>query len=189
MEGGGNMALRNGVWDGKMDLTARDLRVRELSIQSVDARFAAGQGVVWIDQCNIQIDAENSILLGGYARLAGDRDFRADIGINLPKLAAFEPLLRAAGLNEKLEGALNVAWHANGRLSDPSQLVKSIAGGGTISARGVKVGANGPFDADLDGCLALPSEGFSATQHHKRQAGPDDAAECHVLLLVLVGSA
>ncbi len=153
MEGGGSVALRGGIWEGRMDLTARDLRVRELSIQSVDARLAAGQGLAWIDQCNIQIDAENSILLGGYTRLAGDRDFRADIGINLPKLAAFGALLHAAGLNEKLEGALNVAWHANGRLSDPSQLVKSIAGGGTISARGVKVGANGPFDADLDGSL------------------------------------
>ena len=151
LEGGGKIALAAGAWTGNMALSGRDLRIRDLAIQSLDVRISAAQEVAWIEQCEVRIDADNAVALGGYARLAGDRDFRADVNVNLPKLAAFEALLRAAGVREKLGGALKIEWRASGQLIDFSEFVKTIAGGGTIAARGVTYGGSGPFDGDIEG--------------------------------------
>ena len=151
LEGGGKVALAAGAWTGNLALTGRELCVRDLQIQSLDARLAAAKELAWIEQFDVHLDAENTVALGGYARLTGTRDFRADVKVDLSKLAAFDALLEAAGIKDRLEGALKIDWHATGSLADSSQLVKSIAGGGTVAARGVKFGGNGPFDADIEG--------------------------------------
>lgn len=151
LEGGGRVALAAGAWTGNLALTGRELRWRDLQIQSLDARLAAAKELAWIEQFDVRLDAENTVALGGYARLTGPRDFRADVKVDLSKLAAFDALLQAAGMKGRLEGALKMDWHASGSLADSSQLVKSIAGGGTVAARGVKFGGNGPFDADIEG--------------------------------------
>ncbi len=153
VEGSGEFGVRDGAWTGKLDLMGRELRVRDLNIQSVDARLAADRGLVWIDQFRTTIDPENTIDLGGYVRLEGGRDFRADVDASLARLAALQPLLRAAGVTLPLEGSLKVAWRVDGQLSDLPALMKSIAGGGSASARGIKLGASGPFEADFDGAL------------------------------------
>ena len=155
LEGGGKVALAAGAWTGNLALTGRDLRVRELNIQSLDARLAAAKELAWIEQCDIRVDGENSIALGGYARFTGDRDFRAEVNVDLAKLAAFDALLRAAGVKDKLEGALKIDWSAGGKFSELSELVKTVAGGGTIAARGVRFGPNGPFEADIDGSYGV----------------------------------
>ncbi|OAI42524.1 hypothetical protein AYO41_04150 [Verrucomicrobia bacterium SCGC AG-212-E04] len=151
LEGGGTIALAAGAWTGNLGLAGRDLLVRDLRIQSLDARLAAANELAWIEQLDVRIDLDNTVSLGGYVRLTGTRDFRADVKVDLSKLVAFDPLLQAAGVKEKVEGALKIDWHASGSLIDPSQLVKSIAGGGTIAARSVKFGGSGPFDADIEG--------------------------------------
>lgn len=151
LEGGGKVALAAGAWTGNLSLSGRDLLFRDLPILSLDARLAAAEELAWIEQFDVRLDADNQVALGGYARLTGTHDFRADVKVDLSKLAAFDALLQAAGLKDKLEGALKIDWHASGSLADSSQLVKSLAGGGVIAARGVKFGDRGPFDADIEG--------------------------------------
>ncbi len=154
LNGQGRWQLQDSRATGAITLDGGNLRARGFTAEKLSASLRTADGLVWIERFDLQLDAANRIGLGGYARLDGARDFRAEVAVDLAQLATLEPAFRASGLKEKLEGAVAVHWLASGRADTVPNLRRSLSGGGTVNVRGVKYGANAPIDADLSGMLS-----------------------------------
>ncbi len=152
---GSGVARRVGErWSGEATLEGAALQARGVTIEKLDAGFRAADGVIWLERANVRFDAQNHLGLGGYVRAEGTRDFRLEISGEFPRLALFEPVLRANGVREKLDGSLSAQWLALGSAESPATLRKTLSGGGTITGRAIRWGANAPVEFDLSGSQA-----------------------------------
>ena len=106
----------SGAYDGQVTVAARNIAAQGAVVQSVDILATAHDNQAVIEKGEVRIDPKNSLTFGGKAGLQAPFPYEGNVDVELPDLGAFEPILRAKGVDEKLSGSIKLVAKAKGSM-------------------------------------------------------------------------
>lgn len=138
---GGNLSIvasgsgNNAAYEARLAIAARDLQAHGAKIQSVDVQaIAHGQEAV-IERGEVRIDAKSALTFGGKAGLSAPYPYAGNVDLDLPDLAAFNSILEANGVNQKLAGSIKLVGQAAGSMpTQPGANDQKLAGNVQLTA-------------------------------------------------------
>ena len=97
-------------------IVGNQLKYRGLPVQSIDLQSKVQNRVANIQNCRINLDADNYIDLKGEAELTDPYAYKTNGAIELKNLAVFNELLKSIGQSAALTGNVHVDWSGTGNV-------------------------------------------------------------------------
>ena len=108
---------REGLGNGSFTVYGSDLRARDLVVEQLSASGATAANVVYLNDLTAQLNERDYVRANGTAKVSAPYQYDGRLAVNVADLGTFEPILRAAGNETKLAGALVIDWEGRGELS------------------------------------------------------------------------
>ena len=141
----GDVASRNGVYNGALNLQASDVQAKGATVQTADVQIGIADNEATIKTGRIVFDPQNTVTLHGSANLQAPYPSSGDLTVDLTDLAKFNPVLAANGVNDPMAGHLKVAAKGDYRAASApganDQQINATFGvnGGDFLYKGFKV--------------------------------------------------
>ncbi|MGI9088238.1 MAG: translocation/assembly module TamB domain-containing protein [Chthoniobacterales bacterium] len=103
--------------DGYFNVYATDLRARNLLVQELSAQGTTAGNVVYLNDLTARLNQKDYLAGNGQIEAKAPFQYRGRLAVNVADLSTFEPILKAAGKETKLGGALAINWEGSGLAS------------------------------------------------------------------------
>jgi len=105
---------KQGIIDGRMSLSASNLKMRDLIVQRLSAQSSIAKNVIHLNEFSAGLNNTDYISATGTFSLQPPHDYSGKMSANIADLAVLEPLLRASGNQNHLAGSLKLDWDGGG---------------------------------------------------------------------------
>ncbi|MGB8353988.1 MAG: translocation/assembly module TamB domain-containing protein [Chthoniobacteraceae bacterium] len=146
LEASGNISHSNNLYEGKINIGGTNLSFSDFTASSLNTGIIIEKSVADIQTFSLVMDAKNQVNCTGKIGLEKPFDYTGNIHAAMSDLGVFNPILDAAGLKEKIGGAMTVNWEGSGQFSDIHH-----TGSGEIKLISGKYGNFQPITAEIAG--------------------------------------
>lgn len=127
---GGSVALKgqlqssDKVIGGNFVLSGSSIRFEELVIKTLSGQVAVAGNEASVPSLRADFGSGDFANLSGQVSLSSSFPYQGQVEVKLRDLSVFQPLLRSAGHNEPIAGALNLNWTGKGERTTHSGEIK-----------------------------------------------------------------
>ncbi len=144
----------NADYQANLAIAARDLQAHGAKIQSVDVQAVAKDKEAVIEKGEVRIDTKSALTFGGKAGLSAPYPYTGNVDLDFPDLGAFNSILEANGVNQKLGGSIKLVGQATGRMpTQPGANDQQLDG--TVQLTALNLQAAGAKVERIDGQIAV----------------------------------
>ena len=124
---GGQLQWKQEVANGQFWISSVNLTMRDLVVRQLSSQCAISNNILYINDLNAVLNDTDYINATGKLNLRWPHEYAGKISANVANLAALQPLLRVSGNQNELAGSLTVNWQGEGRRVTASQSPVSTA--------------------------------------------------------------
>ncbi len=117
MQASGNVEIRKGVANGKIELHGSEIAAKDLIVKNVDLQTEIKNDVVHLNNFTATLNDEDYIKAHGTVKLQKPYPYDGAVTAHLGKLSTFEPLLSGPEKKTQLAGSLVLDWKGQGDAS------------------------------------------------------------------------
>ncbi|MBA3883138.1 MAG: translocation/assembly module TamB domain-containing protein [Chthoniobacterales bacterium] len=114
LQANGRLNYQQRLGDGYFELYGSGLAAQHLNVHELSVQGTTANNTVYLNDLTVMLNAHDSITAHGEMEVQAPFPHRGVLAMNIADLATFEPVLRAAGKETKLGGALALDWHGSG---------------------------------------------------------------------------
>ena len=146
LEATGAISHRNDSYDGKIDIDGSNLVCGDFNAESLNAGITIAKSAVNLRNFLLVVDAKNRVGGSGKIELRKPFAYNGTVQANISDLTVFNAVLKTAGIDEPVGGALTVDWKGSGVIGEMHH-----TGQGQIKVTGGRYGNFQPITAEIAG--------------------------------------
>jgi autotransporter translocation and assembly factor TamB len=100
--------------NGQMWIAGANLRMRDLVFRQVSAQCSISNSVIYVNDFSASLNDTDFVNAAGTLSLRRPYPYSGKISANVSNLSTLQPLLRAAGNQSDIAGAVRLEWQGNG---------------------------------------------------------------------------
>ena len=109
------------IANGQISLSGTNLVMRDLVFRQVSTQCSISNSVIYLNDSRATLNDTDFVIATGTLNLRRPYDYSGKVSANVANLATFQPLLRAAGNQNALAGAVKLNWEGQGQAVTASQ--------------------------------------------------------------------
>jgi hypothetical protein len=110
----GQIQWKQETANGQMWVAGSNLRMRDLVFRQVSTQCSISSNVIYLNDCTASLNDTDFLKASGTLNLRRPHHYNGKVSANVANLSTLQPLLRAAGNQSELAGAVQLNWEGSG---------------------------------------------------------------------------
>lgn len=110
----GHVAAKDGIYDGNLKITGRQIIAQGLPVRSIDASMEVTKNQMHLTSFDMVLNDSNTLHASGEVQFSSPFSYQVSLDGKLKDLSIFQPLMGNAPDQPALAGSLSISWSGHG---------------------------------------------------------------------------